>query len=514
MARMIVGAKWVVTGIRDRHTPDIKTDAGVLSRDGVIEAIGSLSTLRELAPDADITTFSNHVMLPGFVNSHHHVGLTPVQVGSPDLALELWLAYRSFERRPNPYVDTLFSAFEMLASGVTTVAHINGPIPGGPEEAYATATQLLKAYRDIGMRSSFSVMARDQNRLVYEADDVFCARLPSALGTKLSQELSKQSISIGESIELFDHLVQENQGQRLTRIQLAPANLHWCSDDALLALAEKARSAKVPMHMHLLETIYQKEYGRRRSQGKTAVRHLHDLGVLGPDMTLGHGVWLSEEDIEIAAHAGTCICHNCSSNFRLRSGVAPLNMFEARNVTTAIGIDEAGINDDRDMLQEMRMVLKAHRTPGLDENEVPTVPQVLRMATEGGAKTTAFGDSIGRLEPSRFFDAVIVDWEEATFPYQDDAIPALDALVQRAKASAVKVVYVDGRVVYRDGRFTNIDRDEIIREIARQMAAPASPEQLAQRELVNDILPFVRDFYRSYLPDETPEPFYRYSARR
>ena len=144
------------------------------------------------------------------------------------------------------------------------------------------------------------------------------------------------------------------------------------------------------MHMHLLETAYQKEYAWRRG-GCTAVEYIDRFGLLGPRMTLGHGVWLNEKDIERLAETGTCVCHNCSSNFRLRSGVAALNHFEAKGINTAIGLDEAGINDDRDMLQEMRLVLRAHRVPGMGD-EVPTMAQVLRMATVGGAKTTAFGE--------------------------------------------------------------------------------------------------------------------------
>ena len=117
--------------------------------------------------------------------------------------------------------------------------------------------------------------------------------------------------------------------------------------------------------MHLVETAYQKEYAQRRGGG-TAVEYIDRFGLLGPQMTLGHGVWLNEADIDRLAATGTCVCHNCSSNFRLRSGVAALNVFEAKGINTAIGLDEAGINDDRDMLQEMRMVLRAHRVPGMD----------------------------------------------------------------------------------------------------------------------------------------------------
>ena len=103
-------------------------------------------------------------------------------------------------------------------------------------------------------------------------------------------------------------------------------------------------------------------------------------------------MWLNEKDIDRLAAAGGCVCHNCSSNFRLRSGVAALNHFEKKGINTAIGLDEAGINDDRDMLQELKLVLRAHRVPGMVEADVPTMSQVLRMATVGGAKTTPYGE--------------------------------------------------------------------------------------------------------------------------
>ena len=141
------------------------------------------------------------------------------------------------------------------------------------------------------------------------------------------------------------------------------------------------------MHMHLVETAYQKEYAKRRGDC-TALEYIDRFGMVNERLTLGHGVWLNEKDIDRLAAARGCVCHNCSSNFRLRSGVAALNFFEKKGINTAIGLDEAGINDDRDMLQELKLVLRAHRVPGMVEEDVPTMAQVLRMATVGGAKTT------------------------------------------------------------------------------------------------------------------------------
>ncbi|WAP67723.1 amidohydrolase family protein [Jiella pelagia] len=511
MSELIVAARWIVTGVRDRYTPEIVEDGAVLARDGVIVKVGTREDVEREAPGAEVLDYGDHVMLPGFVNAHHHVGLTPLQLGSPDLPLELWFAGRIPARRIDLYLDTLYSAFEMIASGITTVSHIHGWMVGGYEALHGGATKVLDAYRAIGMRASYSYAVREQNRLVYEADEDFCARLPEPLRSDLGKYLASQAMPFESHMKLFDELTGENEGQRLTRIQLAPANLHWMSDDGLVEMAKRSRETGAPMHMHLVETAYQKEYARRRT-GKTALRHLYDLGVLSPRMTLGHGVWLNEEDVDIAAETGTCVCHNCSSNFRLRSGVAPLNAFEAKGLNVGMGLDEAGINDDRDMLQELRLVLRAHRTPGMDD-AVPTCPQVLKMATEAGAKTTAFGTEIGRLEKGRFLDAVLINWKTATYPFQDPDMPMLDAVMQRAKTNAVDAVLVDGKTIYENGKFANVDRDAVLEEIAQILSKPRSDDDIRRRKLGQDVYPHVKTFYDGYLDGESREPFYQPSSR-
>jgi 5-methylthioadenosine/S-adenosylhomocysteine deaminase len=257
----------------------------------------------------------------------------------------------------------------------------------------------------------------------------------------------------------------------------------------------------------LLETPYQKEYARRRT-GTTAVKHLEKLGLLGPSMTLGHGVWLTEEDAEIVAATGTCLCHNCSSNFRLRSGMAPVNTCLSNGITMGMGMDEAGINDDRDMLQEMRMVLRTNRVPGLRQDEVPSCPDVLRMATEHGGMTTAFGAKIGKLESGRFADAVMVNVTRAFYPYQDDNVPTLDALLQRAKTDSVDAVFVNGNKIYENGKFTRVDREKVLAELAEALSRPRTMAENQSRDLRRLVVPHVEAFYREYLIDaENREPF-------
>ena len=116
MSSSIIRGKHVITRALDRHRWEQIDDGAVLQRDGRIVAIGAFTALSRANPDAPVIGTGEQVLLPGFVNGHHHVGLTPVQLGSPDMPLELWFATRLVTRDLDVYLDTLYSAFEMIAS--------------------------------------------------------------------------------------------------------------------------------------------------------------------------------------------------------------------------------------------------------------------------------------------------------------------------------------------------------------------------------------------------------------
>ena len=513
MASSLIRGKYVVVKVESRTEARVVADGAVFQQDGVVVEVGPFAQLRARHPADDVLGSDEHVVVPGFVNAHHHVGLTPLQLGSPDHPLELWFASRMVARDVDPYLDTLYSAFEMLESGITTVQHLHGWRIAPAARVIGVAERILKAYEDIGMRVAYSYALRDQNRLAYEADEAFARRFPSPVRDEVAAYLAGQAIPLGDHRGIFTDLWERcgrNTAPR-ARIQLAPANLHWCSDEALAALRDWSAKYEVGLHMHLVETAYQKEYARRRSGG-TALEHLAHLGLVGPRLTLGHGVWLTEADVEMAAEAGVMVCHNASSNLRLRSGVAPLNHWAARGLRAAIGLDEAGINDDRDMLQEMRLVLRLHRVPGMDDG-VPTCPQVLRMATEDGAATTPYAAEIGTLEPGRAADLVLLSWRQIAHPYLDPLTPVVDAVVQRAKTAGVALVMVAGEVVLRDGRFTRVDREAALEELAASLRVGLTPAEERRRRLSREVLPVLRGFYAGWLDEDQRRPFYRPSSR-
>jgi len=496
----LIRGRHIICRVIDRHRVQVLDDAAIYQEQGRIVALGPWSELRARHPHAPVVGTGAQLVIPGLVNGHHHVGMTPFQLGSPDLPLELWLAHRIRARTVDPALDTLYSAFEQVASGVTTVQHLHGRVLPPLERIEEHAGRVIGSYGQIGMRVSYSYGLRDQNRLVYEDDERFARRLPAPLDAQFRQWVREQSMPLDDNFSLFEALTRRHAGNELVRIQLAPVNLHWCSDQALERMADCSERHQACMHMHLLETAYQREYARRRT-GDSAVAHLDRFGLLNPRMTLGHGVWLDEPELDLIAERGVHLCTNASSNLRLRSGIAPWAQLQRRGISMALGLDEAGINEDRDMLQEMRLVKHLHRMPGMDETQAPSSAEVLRMATEGGAASTPFAGDIGVLEPGRAADLVLIDHARQAYPYLDPVVSVVDALVHRAQRDAVDSVMVAGRVIYEQGRFTQVDRPAVLQALAEQLARPLDQSEQARLALSEAIFPHVRRFYEQYCPE-------------
>ena len=507
----LVRGRYVLCKARDDREMVVVRDGAVLQVAGRIEEVGPYDDLARRYPALPVVGSARHVVIPGLVNTHHHVGLTPVQLGTQDLPLELWLTAQLEARRPNGYLDTLYSAFELIGSGVTAVQHLDtmrpGPVSAWPERAHA----VIKAYADIGMRVSYALCTRDQNRLVYAPDREFLKRLPPELARETEAWLARTHFRLeAYGSEFLTPVIGAYRGRNLVRIWLAPINLERCSD-ALLGLTTKwAAEFGIGIHLHLSETHYQKLYAQRRF-GTTALKHLDEIGFLGPHLTVGHAVWASAADLDLLAERGVTVCHNASSNLRLRSGIAPVLEMLARGIPVALGIDEAGLNDDRDMLQEMRLVKHLHCRPGLDRPAL-TAAQIFRMATETGARATGFGAEIGTIEPGKRADLVLLDYERIAAPYLDAKIPVADAIVYRARSTDVDTVMIDGTIVLEGGRATRVDRAQIWGEIAEALAAPPRPDELERKQLSRALFPHLRTFYEDWPLPET-EPFYNLNGR-
>ena len=495
-SQKLIIAKKILLGFDGLGQAEIVEGQAIFVKNNKINEIGPTSVLRQKYKEIPEIGGENLFAMPGLVNAHHHLGVTPFQLGAQDHPLELWFAERLKMRNVPPTLDTLYSAFEMISSGVTTVQHLQSRAPGNLASVLDQSNKIIAAYKQIGMRASYSFALRDQNRMIYDSDENCLALLPPKHRPTLKKYFESFSLSISEQLEIFNILTEQHAKNNLIEIQLAPSNLHWLSDKALETISKVAIDTGAKIHMHLLETPYQAEYARRRT-GQSALEYIDKFGLLGPQLTIGHGVWMTEDDADLLAESGGCLCHNCSSNLRLKSGKADLSSFLSKNIPIALGIDEAGINDDRDMLQEMRLAYTLHRRPG-HSSPNPSAAEILRMATEHGAASTPFSGKIGRLEKGLFADILLLDLHSLAFPYQDFDIPLLDIIVRRAKRKSVDTVIIDGNVVFNKGKFTRVDEDALLEEISKVLSRAKTPEEVELRELSEIIMPAVKNFYSGW----------------
>lgn len=495
-SQKLIIAKKILLGFDGLGQAEIVEGQAIFVKNNKINEIGPTSVLRQKYKEIPEIGGENLFAMPGLVNAHHHLGVTPFQLGAQDHPLELWFAERLKMRNVPPTLDTLYSAFEMISSGVTTVQHLQSRAPGNLTSVLDQSNKIIAAYKQIGMRASYSFALRDQNRMIYDSDENCLALLPPKHRPTLKKYFESFSLSISEQLEIFNILTEQHAKNNLIEIQLAPSNLHWLSDKALETISKVAIDTGAKIHMHLLETPYQAEYARRRT-GQSALEYIQKFGLLGPQLTIGHGVWMTEDDSDLLAESGGCLCHNCSSNLRLKSGKADLSSFLSKNIPIALGIDEAGINDDRDMLQEIRLAYTLHRRPGHSSRN-PSAAEILRMATEHGAASTPFSGKIGRLEKGLFADILLLDLHSLAFPYQDFDIPLLDIIVRRAKRKSVDTVIIDGNVVFNKGKFTRVDEDTLLEEISKVLSRAKTPEEVELRELSEIIMPAVKNFYSGW----------------
>lgn len=509
MKDCIIEAGTIVCGRSGTET-ELRYDACIRVQGGMIAQIGPMSAVAYGMDHLPRYGGSDMIAIPGLVNSHHHFGITPLMNGVPFAPLELWLPQFRGMRQIGPRLDTLYSAIEMLESGTTTVHHINSGLIGGPDTWEATSNTILEAYGEVGMRAGYSFMMRDQNVMGYGPDDAFLAGLTGPLQKWAEGQLAATHTATQDYMTFFRNMRAEWQTRAPdhVRMNLAPSNLHWCSDDSLQMMVQTARDTGANLHMHLIETERQAKFAQEL-YGCSAVEHLHRLECLGPELTLGHGNWMSHRDLDLVAGCGCTMCHNASSGLRLGSGIAPVNAMAARGIPVALGIDQSNIIDDRDMTVEMKLVWALHRETGAFNDRLDAA-QVLQSATEHGAKSVGFGDITGRLEPGMKADVVLIDKAKLERPWVDPRTPVVDTVLHRLTKSAIDSVFVGGDRVVKDGRVTNIDRDAVMGEIHDRLSAPETEAEALNRKMVAELMPHIETGLRTSGLDSGYTP-YRYN---
>jgi 5-methylthioadenosine/S-adenosylhomocysteine deaminase len=474
----------------------------VVLDEGKVVAVDDYDVLKARHPDAEEIGSDDHVVMPGLINTHHHgTGLSMFQLGTGDDYLEPWLLDWFCTKPLDAYLDTLYACMKLIRSGVTTVLHAAYSRDWKLFEPETRAS--LAAYEAAGVRTAFALHTVDQNFFVYQDTDEFLASLPTKLSTRVRDVVAETAPPTADDFfTLFEQLHEEYSAHALIKIMICPVGPQWCSDGLLRKLRKTADEHETGLHLHCLETPYQREFGLQ-SYGKSTVEHLYELGILGPDVSLAHAIWFTDRDIDICAETGTSVCHNASSNLRLRSGIMPAPLMLEKGVNVSIGIDGMALNDDDDMLQELRLVSKIHRLPqGFQRPRPLTSAEIFKMATVNGAQSTTIGPRIGTLVPGSEADIVLIDYTRIAQPYLHSGTDVADAVLHRGKGSDVDTVLVGGEVILRDGEFPRLREDELLKELAAIAEAEPEPRVRRWMEAMSELRPHVDRFYQGW---ETPE---------
>jgi len=423
---------------------------------GRVIAAGAIDDLRQAYPHAKRITLPDAVLMPGFVNAHQHGrGLSQVQLGYQDDALEPWIANRRRRGAPNSYALTKLAALEMIANGVTATLHANYSYASGDYEAELRDS--IRAYDEIGLRATVCVGYADRGGIVYppHQEKRFLDGLSGTAQDHLkSANKSPYLPSASDTIALMRELQRDYRGHPTLSFAYGPAGPQWVSDDAWKVLAADAVKQGVGLHFHLLESPAQAASARTLyPQG--VLHHLDKLGVFASPASCAHFVHASPADIDEACRVGLVVVSNPGSNLRLFNGAPPLAKILRAGVEVAFGTDNCSLNDDEDYLRELRLGGALAREPGVSATG-PSLRELLRMATLTGAKA-AFLKSVGTLEAGAAADLVAIDLHRIKGAWLDPDTDLLDAVMSRGSGHDVILTMVAGRMLYHRGEFLSAD---------------------------------------------------------
>ena len=476
-----------------------------------IEAIGAYDELSDQYPNTKEIGGDQFLLIPGLINGHSHGrGLTDFQRGALDNTLESWLLdTRKYLPVPT-YDDLAFSAARLLKSGVTTTMDnhmLKDPLAYEPE-----FDEALKAYSDAGIRVQFNPAIRNDNPFVYGDNKAFVASLPEALKNLLTTPPPAGGLT-GENYVKVVCDLHARYDCPMAGIGFGPLAPQWCTKELLVEVRQAAERLETPVHVHAAQSIFQKIYGLE-FLGKTLIEYMNDIGFLGPGLVIGHCVWPTESDIELLVKTGTAVTHHPSCNLRVRNGISPVFHMLQAGVLVGLGLDGKSINDDDDMIQEMKVCFLLHRIPSL-ALDAPhlSARQVFQMATENNAALLGYGQKLGRLEPGRQADLVLIDYEKMCYPFVDPSHDPIDTLLYRGVGRHVHTVMVNGRIVVQEGRLLTLDEEGIGARLAEAASRPRTEKEKALVQAMDELRAYVVRYYRGWTKKVAPEPYFGINSR-
>ncbi|MFA6003281.1 MAG: 8-oxoguanine deaminase [Elusimicrobiota bacterium] len=416
------------------------SDVDILTNGRTILNIG-----KNLSDDsARVLDAKGCVVVPGFINLHHHLcqTLTRNIPAVQDAKLFDWLVYLyQIWRHLTPEaagVGAEVGLSELLLTGCTTSTDHTYLFPRGkPSELI---DRQIEAARKLGIRfhPTRGSMTVGESKGGLPPDDC-----------------TQDEADVLKDCERLVKAYHDPAPFSMCRIALAPCAPFSVSPELMKEMAKQAKRWNVLLHTHLAETLDEEIYCLERYKMRP-LDFIESVGWLEGNAWFAHMVHLNADEIARLAKTGTGVAHCPASNLRLGSGIAPVREYRDSHVPVGLGVDGSASNDTGDMLGELRQCMLVHRI----RSGVKSMParEVLEMATRGAARVL-HRDDIGRLEPGKAADMAIFDL--GTVDFAGSLSDPVAALLFCGCSHRTKWTIVDGKVVVDEGRLVGADEREL-----------------------------------------------------
>ncbi|MFZ3216420.1 MAG: amidohydrolase [Candidatus Acidiferrales bacterium] len=413
-------------------------DGAVAVRGDSIVAVGPSAEIASRYEAAKTIDARGAIVMPGLINGHTHAAMSLFRGIAEDLSLDDWLHGYIFpaEARNDTeeFVEwgTRLGMLEMMRGGTTTYA-----------DMYYFEDAVARVTKEAGMRGVLGETIID-----FPAPD---NKTPA--------------LALAYTQKYLDHW----RGDPLIVAAVAPHSMYTCSEKTLQDAAALARRNHAPILIHIAEAPFELEQSRKK-YGLTPVAYLARAGVLGPDVTGAHCVWVDHADIATLTHFGVGCVYNPSSNMKTAAGVMPVEEMLASGEAIGLATDGAASNNNLDMFEEMDLAPKLQKLARMDSRALPA-QQAVELATISGARALHMEKEIGSLEAGKKADLIVVD---PSAPHATPMYNVYAQLVYALKASDVRTTIIGGKIVMDDGRVLTLHEAEILaraREYQKQIAA-------------------------------------------
>ncbi len=433
----------LVLATMDGGRREIK-DGGLFIKDGFILQVGRTAELPKTADE--VLDLRGHVVLPGFINTHHHFyqTLTRAMPAAQNVNLFNWLKtlYPIWARMTpeDIFISTKTALAELALSGCTTASDHLYLFPNGSRLDDEIAAGLEMGVRLHASRGSMSLGE-------------------SKGGLPPDSVVDDEDEILKDSQRLIDQY-HDNKPGAMTQIVLAPCSPFSVTGELMKRAAVLARENGVQLHTHLAETKDEEVFCLELF-GHRPVAYMELLDWVGDDVWFAHSVHVNNEEIDVYARTGCGVAHCPCSNMRLASGIAPIREMRNAHVPVGLGVDGSASNDASHLLSEAReAMLLARVRAGVEgasltgsDTPIMTAREVLEIATVGGAEVLGRSD-IGSLETGKCADFIAIDANRLEYA---GALHDPLAAVLFCRSVNVDVNVVGGKFVVRGGQIQTVD---------------------------------------------------------